>query len=153
MRKQLLILSAILIAFGFMAAFGSSVQAETHVVQMLNKHPENKKLRNVFLPRIVNAKVGDTIKFVAADKGHYVASIKGMQPEGVEPWKSKLNKDFEFTVTKEGIYGYQCPPHYGLGMVGLIVVGEDKSNLELAKAKKHRGKAKKAFTEIFREIG
>ena len=28
------------------------------------------------------------------------------------------------TIDKPGVYGFKCKPHYGMGMVGLIVVGE-----------------------------
>jgi len=42
----------------------------------------------------------------------------------------------------------KCLPHYGMGMVALIQVG-DAVNIEAAKAVKHQGKAKKAFEELF----
>ncbi|MEM9359985.1 MAG: hypothetical protein AAGB04_27685, partial [Pseudomonadota bacterium] len=56
--------------------------AETHVVEMLNKHPTDKKKRNVYYPAVVYAKPGDTIKFVSKDKGHNAETIKGMLPKG-----------------------------------------------------------------------
>lgn len=130
---------------------GTAAHAETHIVQMLNKHPETKA-RQVFYPPVLRAKVGDTVRFVSADKGHNSQSIAGMLPEGAKPWKSKINKDFEITLTQEGTYGYKCTPHYGLGMVGLILVGDFKTNLELAKSKKNPGKARKVFAELFESL-
>ena len=54
------------------------------------------------------------------------------------------------TVAKEGAYGVKCAPHYGMGMVALIVVGKPV-NLDAAEAVKQVGKAKTAFAELFAE--
>lgn len=120
-----------------------------HEVQMLNKHPENPKQRMIFLPDIVRAKPGDTIKFISASKGHNSKSDENMLPEGAEAWASKVNKDFEVTLTTEGTYGYYCTPHRTMGMVGLILVGDPSSNYEAAKSAKQKGKAKKVYKDIF----
>lgn len=114
-------------------------------VQMLNK---GEKGGMVFQPDFVKAMPGDTIKFVSVDKGHNVEAIKGMLPEGVEPFKSKINEDFVLTVEKEGLYGVKCTPHYGMGMVAMIAVGNSANEVE-AKAVKQTGKAKQRFAEIF----
>lgn len=119
--------------------------AAEHEVKMLNK---GEKGAMVFEPDFIQAAPGDTIRFVPTDKGHNVEGIKGMLPEGVEPFKSKMNEEFVLTVDKDGVYGVKCPPHYGMGMVALIVAGEPV-NLEEAKAAKQTGKAKKAFEELF----
>jgi hypothetical protein len=34
-----------------------------------------------------------------------------------------MNKTFEYRVTKTGLYGFECKPHFGLGMVALVKVG------------------------------
>ncbi|MFD1697338.1 pseudoazurin [Roseibium aestuarii] len=118
--------------------------AETFEVKMLNKGESGSM---VFEPSFIAAQPGDTIHFVATDKGHNVESIKDMIPEGVEAFKSKMNKDFELVVEKVGAYGVKCTPHYGMGMVALIKVGD--ADLEAAKAVKQTGKAKARFEEIF----
>ena len=67
-------------------------------------------------------------------------------------------QDFELTLTVPGVYGYRCTPHFGLGMVGLIVVtgeaktGDWKVNLEAAKSIGHPGKAKKTFELLWPEL-
>ncbi|AXS41596.1 pseudoazurin [Breoghania sp. L-A4] len=122
--------------------------AETHEVQMLNKGEAGSM---VFEPAYVAAQPGDTIHFVSVDKGHNVEGIKDMLPDGVAAFKSKMSKDFELTVDTEGLYGLKCTPHYGMGMVALIQVG-DASNLDAAKAVKQTGKAKKRFEAIFAEV-
>ena len=51
------------------------------------------------------------------------------------------------TLDEEGVYGIKCTPHYAMGMVALIEVGE-ATNLEDAKAVKQTGKAKEVFAEL-----
>jgi pseudoazurin len=142
MHKALLI--ATLATSALISSFANAAEFE---VKMLNK---GEKGGMVFQPDFVKAAPGDTIKFVPTDKGHNVESIKGMIPEGVEKFKSKFNKEYVLTVEKDGIYGVKCSPHYGMGMVALISVGEPV-NEEEAKAVKQRGKAKKRFKGIFVE--
>lgn len=131
-----------------------SFAAETVEVQMLTKDPNDRKNRNLFSPRIVKVKPGDTVKFVSAEKGHNSASSKGMIPEGTEGWKGKISKDVEVTFDKPGVYGYECTPHASLGMVGLVIVeGEGMTdNLEAAKKVRQRGKSKKVWQEIWAEV-
>lgn len=131
-----------------------SFAAETVEVKMLTKDPDDRKNRNLFSPRIVKVKPGDTVKFVSAEKGHNSASSKGMVPEGTEGWKGKISKDIEVTFDKPGVYGYECTPHASLGMVGLVIVeGEGMTdNLEAAKKVRQRGKSKKVWQEIWAEV-
>lgn len=123
-------------------------QAADHEVQMLNK---GEKGAMVFQPDMIQAAPGDTVTFLATDKGHDAESIKGMLPDGAEPFKGKISQPITVTVTAEGVYGVKCTPHYGMGMVALIVVGQP-ANLEEAKAVKHPGKAKKVFTDLFAQL-
>ena len=126
------------------ASVGSAGAAEIEV-KMLNK---GEKGMMVFEPDFISAAPGDTIRFVPTDKGHNVETIKGMLPEGAEAFKSKFNEEFTITLEEEGVYGVKCAPHYGMGMVALIEVGEPV-NVEEAKAVKHAGKAKAVFEELF----
>jgi pseudoazurin len=71
-----------------------------------------------------------------------------MLPDGAEVFKGRINEEIAITVTKQGVYGVKCAPHYGMGMVALIGVGEPV-NVEEALAVKHPGKARKVFTELF----
>ena len=94
----------------------------------------------------------NAIKFVPTDKSHNVEAVKGMLPEGVETFKSKMNEEFVLTVEQDGVYGVKCAPHYGMGMVALIVAGEP-GNVDEAKTAKHPGKAKKVFEELLAQAG
>lgn len=145
-RRDLMVLTG-----AFVVVRPSWAAAVEHEVLMLNKDPDNKKNRMIFQPNIIVLNAGDQVTFVSKDKGHNSASIKDMIPEGAEPWKSKIGKDFSVTLDVPGFYGYQCTPHYSLGMVGLIVVNGDGklANLEQSRSVKHRGRAKKKFEEIW----
>ncbi|MEW9613000.1 pseudoazurin [Shinella sp. S4-D37] len=121
------------------------VYAADHQVRMLNK---GAKGAMVFEPDFVRAEVGDTVTFVPTDKGHDAESIKGMIPDGAEPFKGKINQQITVTMEKEGAYGVKCTPHYGMGMVALIVAGAP-TNLQEAKTPKHPAKAKKVFEQLF----
>jgi len=133
-------LTAVLLAGG--------AQAAEHEIHMLNK---GQKGAMVFEPDLVKAAPGDTIRFVPTDKSHNAEAIKGMIPEGAEEFKGKMNKEVTVTLTKEGVYGIKCTPHYGMGMVALIQVG-DPTNLDAAKAVSNPGKAKKVFEDLFAEL-
>jgi pseudoazurin len=140
MRKGILLGLAIAVLAAAPAASAAEIE-----VKMLNK---GEKGAMVFEPDFIEAAVGDTVRFVAADKGHNVESIKGMVPEGVDPVKGKINEEIVITIEKEGLYGVKCTPHYGMGMVALIAAGEPV-NEEAARAAKQNGKAKARFEEIF----
>ena len=105
----------------------------------------------VFEPALVKIKPGDSVKFVAADKGHNVESIPTMLPEGATPFVGKINEELTITFDKPGVYGFKCKPHYGMGMVGLVAVG-DVPNLDAAKAASHPGKAKTTFAGLFEKL-
>jgi pseudoazurin len=118
--------------------------AADHEVKMLNK---GEKGAMVFEPDLVKVAPGDTVTFVSTDPGHNAETIKGMLPEGAEPFAGKMGKDVTVTFTQPGVYGVKCKPHLAMGMVAAVVVG-DPVNLEDAKSVKNPGKAGKRFTEL-----
>lgn len=153
-RRTVMTTALSAVTIGVIAAPREVLAAAEHTVEMLNKHPEDSKLRQIFLPRIVVVQPGDTVNFVATDKGHNVASSKGMIPEGAEDWKGGINKDVSVTFDVPGFYGYVCTPHASVGMVGLVIVEGDgmMDNLEAAQAVRQRGKAQAAWAEIWEEV-
>jgi len=141
-RKLIMALTGALIATAVTSA--PSFGAE-HEVKMLNKGAAGLM---VFEPSLLKIAPGDTVHFVATDKGHNVMSIEGMAPEGAAPFEGKMNEDLTVTFDKPGAYGIKCKPHYGMGMVGLIIVG-DPSNLAQVEAVPQKGKAKQSFEKLF----
>lgn len=139
-----------IIAIAALAAMtlAGGAQAAEHKVLMLNK---GEKGAMVFVPDMVKAAPGDTIRFVPTDKSHNAEAIKGMLPEGAELFKSEINEEFTIKLTAQGVYGIKCTPHYGMGMVALILVG-DPVNFKEAKAVTHPGRAKKVFADLFATV-
>ncbi|WEF23041.1 pseudoazurin [Paracoccus sp. S3-43] len=121
-----------------LALSGTAFAAE-HEVHMLNKGEAGMM---VFEPAFVKAEPGDVIHFVPTDKSHNVEAIKEILPAGVEPFKSKINEEYSLTVTEPGLYGVKCTPHFAMGMVGLIQVGDAPANLDAAKTAKMSKKAR-----------
>ena len=139
-----------LIAAATLTALASSMaEAAEHVVKMMNKGESGNM---VFEPAAVVAAPGDTIRFTPTDKSHNVESIKGMLPEGVKPFKSKVNEEYVLTVSSPGLYGVKCSPHFSMGMVALIKVGDSPANLEAAKAVKLPAKAGERMKAAFETL-
>ena len=55
------------------------------------------------------------------------------------------------TFDRPGVYGVRCKPHYGMGMVAMVVVGTP-ANIDQAKAVSHPGKAKSTFAALFDKL-
>ncbi|MEY9834263.1 pseudoazurin [Sinorhizobium fredii] len=94
--------------------------AETVEVKMLNR---GEKGSMVFEPDFLALQPGDSVKFIATNKSHNAATIDGMVPDGHPAFKGKINEEI-VTFDRSGFYGIKCSPHYGMGMVMLIKVGD-----------------------------
>ena len=125
--------------------FASNSFAADETIEMLNKLDKESM---VYSKKIVRIDVGDTVFWKSTDPGHNVEFIKGGVPSGVEKFKTKFSKDAEYTFTVPGIYAYWCTPHKSMGMIGFVIVGNDKSNLEAIKKIKFYGKSKKIAQEL-----
>ena len=134
----------------FTIAFATSALAANHEVKMVNKDSEGRVMQ--FEPAFLKVAPGDTVTFVATDKGHDSESVKDGIPEGAEGWKGKISQDVTATFTKEGLYAYKCTPHFGLGMVGLVQVGDSSANLPAIQSLKLPGKAKTRMAELLEKI-
>ena len=142
--KKLFSITAVL------ATLSTSVAlAEDISIDMLNKRDDGAKM--VYSEDIARINVGDSITWLPKSKGHNVHFIAG--PEGWElPKKSKNNKEVAITFDTPGIYLYQCTPHATMGMIALVVVGDDMSNLDAIKKIKIRGKSKKKMKELLSNL-
>jgi pseudoazurin len=129
-----------------MAAPSAGAFAADHQVLMLNKGADGQSMQ--FEPAFLKVAPGDTVTFVVEDRGHNSEAIPGMIPDGAETWKGKMNQDVSVTFATEGLYAYKCMPHVGMGMVGLIQVGDGASNLDAFKSAKLPGKAKARMAEL-----
>lgn len=126
------------------------VVAADHQVLMLNKGDSGIM---VFEPALVLAQPGDTVTFVPTDKGHNAETMKGLIPEAAEAFKSKLNREFTVTLAVEGAYAIKCTPHLAMGMIMLVVVGDETADLGAIKEARMPKKAADRFADIFAKLG
>ena len=126
----------IILIITFILVFLNPAHSADQNIDMLNK---SGREINVYSKKIVNVEVGDTVFWKSVNPGHNVEFIKGGVPEGVEKFKTTYSKDTKYTFKIPGIYAYWCTPHKGMGMIGFVIVGNDKSNLEAIKKLKYLG--------------
>jgi pseudoazurin len=129
-----------------LAGTASAANFEVHMLS----HGQSGNM--VFEPALTHVAVGDTVTFVATDKGHNAESIAGMLPDGAQPFKGAISQDVAVTFTAPGAYGVKCAPHYGMGMVALVVVGDEPpANLDAVKAVKNPPLAQKKIDALLAE--
>lgn len=136
-----------LVALGGLAAPALAADYEVH---MLNKGEAGTM---VFEPAHLQIEPGDTVTFIPTDKGHNVETIKDLIPEGAETFKSKINENFTVTFDVPGIYGLKCTPHYAMGMVMVVAVGDDNENLDAVKGADVPKKVGERFAAAFEALG
>ena len=142
--KKLFSITAVLATLSTSVALAGDIS-----IDMLNKRDDGAKM--VYSEDIARIDVGDTITWLPKSKGHNVHFIAG--PEGWElPKKSKNNKEVAITFDTPGVYLYQCTPHATMGMIAMVIVGDDLSNLDDIKAMKMRGKSKKKMKAILADL-
>lgn len=127
MLKSVLLASVVV---GALAVAGVAGAAELQV-KMLNSGPRGMM---VFEPATAKLKVGDTVRFIPTDPGHNAETIKEMWPAGVPEIKGVLGKEVVVKLTKTGVYGFKCMPHWTMGMTFVAKVGDGKPNAADAEA-------------------
>ena len=145
MKIKTTLLTAIVMTI---ASCAPAVAADT-IIEMLNKRDDGAKM--VYSEDIARVDAGDTITWVPTSKGHNVEFIAG--PDGWDaPRKSKNGKEVNITFDTPGVYLYQCTPHKSMGMIALVIVGDDMSNLDDIESMKMRGKSKKKMKAILEQL-
>ena len=135
MKKLASAILGMTIALATTAPYATAADFEVH---MLNKGKDGAM---VFEPGLTKVAKGDTVTFIPTDKGHDAQTLKEILPEGGDEFKGAMGKEVAVTFTTPGVYGVKCAPHFGMGMVALIVVG-DAPDLEQAKTAKLPKKAR-----------
>lgn len=98
-------------------------------VKMLNVGSTGQA--TVFEPEIIRVAPGTSADFIAEDFGHDAVAVAGLIPAGAEAFAGYKNADLTVKFEKQGIYVYECTAHQGAGMIGLVVVGDPKANLDI----------------------
>ena len=105
--------------------FTFSILSKEITIDMLNKRDDGQRM--VYSQDVAKVAVGDAIKWLPTDPGHNVEFLAG--PEGFSlPQKSIINREVSLKFEIPGIYLYVCSPHSIMGMIGLVVVGDNTSN-------------------------
>jgi pseudoazurin len=142
------LLAAAIFAAGLPAG---AALAEDHEVHMLNRGEDGQTM--VFEPAYLEIAPGDTVVFLPTDRAHNAETIAGMVPEGGETFRGRMNEEVRVTFTQDGVYGVKCLPHYGLGMIALIKVGDGfPVNLEEAASVRQPGRARQRMQALFDQL-
>ena len=105
------------------------------VVTVMAKQAMAKVIQIEFTPfdtfsiEVVNIDIGDTVEWLPKNKGHNVEFLAGPDMAGLPP-KSNINEFHSVLFERPGVYLYGCTPHLNMGMLGLVVVGNDLHNLD-----------------------
>ena len=127
-----------------MIALGGTVAAETFEVKTLNKGDGGTMM---FEQVSLHIAAGYTFRIIPANKGHNAEFVKGMIPEGATVFAGNINEKIDVTLTKPGFYGAKCKPHWGMGVVKVIAVGDDAAPVDSFLESKMPMKAKAGFQE------
>ena len=138
-------LAPFVLAFAIASAFSTPAPAKEIVIKTLNRGPDGSFF--AFAPEVVRLEPGDSINFVAVDKGHDIYAVPGMIPEGAQLFESGMSQDLKVTFTVPGVYVVACRPHLPMGMVSLVIVGEPV-NLDKIDPAKLSGKAKSKLESL-----
>lgn len=145
-RSSMKVLAVVAALTAAATCFAAPASARDIVVKMKNQGAGGAM---VFEPAFVKAQPGDTVRFVPTDPSHNAETIPSMLPAGVASSKGAMNKEFVLPVKAPGVYGIKCQPHYSMGMVALVQVGNGPSaNLAAAKAAKLAPFAAKRMTPL-----
>ncbi len=139
-----------LIGAALALSFAGAASAADFEVHLLNKGKDGLM---VFEPALTKVQPGDTVSFIPTDKGHNAETIKDMIPAGAEAFKGKMNETVKITFTVPGSYAVKCAPHVGMGMVGLVVVGEKPANIDAIKNGKLPPKAHERLEAAIASLG
>ena len=83
---------------------------------------------DTFSIEVANIGVGDTVEWLPKNKGHNVEFLAGPDMADLPP-KSNMNEFHSVLFERPGVYLYGCTPHLNMGMLGLVVVGNDLHNI------------------------
>jgi len=142
-------MNALKLGILFFILFKTSIIAKEITVDMLNKREDGQRM--VYSQDIVNIAIGDTVKWLPKDGGHNVEFVAG--PDNFKlPQKSIINREVVIKFEIPGIYLYVCSPHSIMGMIGLVVVGDDVSNKEEIASYDIGGKGSRKLKALLKDI-
>lgn len=113
----------------FLLFFAIQPTAYSKIYQIEMRNSKDRQSM-VFSPDYLQIDIGDEVEFLPIDKGHNSQAI--LVPEGAIKWQGKNDEKIKITLTKEGIYVYECRNHAVMCMFGAVKVGKSLVNLSTA---------------------
>lgn len=107
----------------------SLLLAKEHQVKLLTANDSGQTM--IMEPNFLKIEKGDTVRFIPADASHNAQSL--VSPKGGITFNTTMGKTEVVEFKQEGAYLYKCTPHFALGMIGVIQVG-NALNLDDVKA-------------------
>jgi len=145
MQKFTIVTLCLLLCSGF-------VNAKEHTVKLLTQGSNGKMM--VFEPMFIKISVGDTINFIPSDASHNAQSFSA--PSEKSTFETPYGKSAKVTFTENGAVLVKCLPHFALGMVAVIQVGENidsnKVNADWRKVRASVVMNKEAIDEALSKI-
>jgi pseudoazurin len=114
-------------------------------MEMLNKGSESA---TTLASALVRMAAGDSVHFIATDKGLKIDSIGGLIPQNAKSTNRKMSESMVVSFYKPGVYGIRCTPHYGMGMIAQVVVGASTKE-DIVKTINHPSQVKDRLTKLF----
>ncbi len=112
-----------------------AINAKDHTVKLLTQGSDGKMM--VFEPIFIKIAKGDTVNFVPSDSSHNAKSFS--VPSEKSSFETPYGKATKITFNEEGVILVKCVPHFALGMIGVVQIGD---NIDSAKAMASWEKAK-----------
>ena len=84
---------------------------------------------DTFSKEVAYIDVGDSIEWLPKNEGHNVEFLGGPNMRSL-PESSEVDAFHSITFEASGVYLYHCKPHGNMGMLGLVIVGNDLHNLK-----------------------
>jgi len=110
-----------IISLLFIIVISNTVNAKTIQIEFTED--------DTFSKEVVYIDVGDTVEWLPKNEGHNVEFLGGPNMSSL-PENSEVDAFHSITFDASGVYLYHCKPHGNMGMLGLIIVGNDLHNLE-----------------------
>ena len=110
-----------IISLLFIIVISNTVNANTIQIEFTENDSFSKEIAYI--------DVGDTIEWLPKNEGHNVEFLGGPNMSSL-PKSSEVDAFHSITFDASGVYLYHCKPHGNMGMLGLIIVGNDLHNLE-----------------------
>ena len=100
------------------------LQAKEHEMKLLTAGSNGTMM--VFEPNFLKIAPGDTVNFIPSDASHNAESFS--VPSENSTFTTPYGKATKVTFDEQGVVLVKCLPHFALGMIAVIQVGDKVDN-------------------------